>query len=162
VAPGLPIPLDRHVLPWMVMSRTMTAPWILLLVLAASAGCYEVSNCDSGVLGHPSDVKTVPGDYDGYEVIKGCPLSQAQFALRGLAPWTAGRRSVNDLCAAIARPGTVFGCGQVESACTTDGGRMDVSDWRAVDSIIDQVGRLLNEDDSYMEIAIHVYPPPCE
>jgi hypothetical protein len=147
----------------MVMTRAKTAPWTLLLTLAAGACRHEYVTCGGNhVLGKPSDVKTVPGAYDGYEVIKDCPASGAQFGVHGLASWSADRRSAYQLCAAINRPGTVQGCAETDNACTTEGGIMSVSDWRAVDSIIEQLGRSLKDDNSYREIAIRVEAPPCE
>ncbi len=74
--------------------------------------------------------------------------------------------TAQQVCWAIEIPGTIHGCGVTYDACTTEGTTegaiMSVSDWRAVDSIIEQLGRLLRDDNSYREIAIHVGAPPCE
>jgi hypothetical protein len=135
---------------------------MFLLAFAASPGCGD-SQGTSYVLGQPSDVKTVPGAYDGYEVVKGCPKSPAQFAVRGLGSRTVGgSTTAYQVCDAGREAGIIYGCGGEGIACTTDGAQMDLLDWRDVDPIIDRVGRFLKENDWSLEVAIHVYPPPLE
>jgi hypothetical protein len=146
-----------------VRSRFLKARWILLPAFVASLGCEQSTQGTSYVLGQPSDVKTVPGSYDGYEVIKSCPNSQAQFAVRGLGSQAIGGAGATyRLCSAVGEPGTIFGCSAQRIACSTDGLSLSVLDWRAVDSLIDRVGRFLKDNDWSLEVAIHVYPPPLE
>jgi hypothetical protein len=147
----------------MAHHRPRKVQWLLLLALAASPGCGDSGQGTSYVLGQPSDVQTAPGSYDGYEVVKGCPKSPAQFAVRGLGSQiVGGTTAAYQVCDAVGMPGTVFGCGGQGIACTTDGAGLDVLDWRAVDPIIDRVGRFLKDHDWSLEVAIDVYPPPLE
>jgi hypothetical protein len=114
------------------------------------------------VLGQPTDVKTEPGAYDGYEVIKGCPKSLAQYAVRGLGKPPSAPSTGQRLCDAVREP-AVFGCGgEGGIACTVIGPHLDVLDWRAVDAIIEQLGRYEKENGLTVEVGIHVYPPPLE
>jgi len=136
---------------------------MLLLAAAASPGCENSHQGTSYVLGQPSDVQTVPGAYDGYEVIKGCPKSPAQFAVRGLGSLTVGgSTAAYQVCADGRQAGTIFECGGEGIACTTDGTSMSLLDWRDVDPVIDRVGHFLKDNGWSLEVAIHVYPPPLE
>ena len=107
-------------------------------------------------------MKTAPGSYDGCEVMKDCPKSSAQFAVRGLGSQTVGGPSAAyQLCDAV-EWSAVFGCGGEGIACTTEGATMDVLDWRAVHTMIERAGRYLKANDWSLEVAIHMYPPPLE
>jgi len=97
-------------------------------------------------------VKTAPGSYDGCEVMKDCPKSSAQFAVRGLGSQTVGGPSAAyQLCDAV-EWSAVFGCGGEGIACTTEGATMDVLDWRAVHTMIERAGRYLKANDWSLEV----------
>ena len=138
---------------------------MLLLLLA---GCEEDEA--SGVKGSPSDVKTPPGVYDGYEIVDECRLSYP-YGVRGtgsrwyddVAPEDPGRADAlvdlgnSVLMPALADVESIGGAG-FGTSCSVDesGVTLMMSDWRDVDDVFAVVGQVLAEGDLREEVSILV------
>jgi hypothetical protein len=148
--------------------RAILRPGLTLLGLACLAGCR--TDDASGVKGARSDVKTVPGVYDGFEVLDECQLPSIPYGVlgtgsswyRGVAPGEPSRfdavRELGNsvLAAAFADLQSIDGIG-VGTSCTLDSGVMILmSDWREVDAVLERSGRILAEQDLREEVSVSV------
>jgi hypothetical protein len=140
-------------------------PAVLVLALL---GCAEED--EPSVLGSPSDVKTEPGVYDGYEIIAECQHPSFNYGVRGtgslwyngVAPGDTGRfDALWDLASVVSTAtrdvDSIFGVG-IGTSCTLDSGGISVmtSDWRDVDRTFSLAGELLAERDLREEITLRV------
>jgi hypothetical protein len=131
------------------------------------AGC---SDDDVTVKGSPSDVKTVPGTYDGYVIIDQCQLPSIAYGAlgvgsswyAGVAPGDAGRSdALVELARDVVKPAltnvaSVDGVG-IGTSCTLDAGVIVImSDWRDADRVLTRAGQALAEGDLREEVAILV------
>jgi len=136
--------------------------------LSLLAGCGDDDT--SGVRGSPSDVKTMPGIYDGYEIIAECQLSSIAYGIlgtgasyyAGVAPEDAARAdAVAEFASVLVRPAlaevpSVEGVG-LGTSCTLNGGASVImDDWRDVDRTFAQAGALLREQDLREEVSLLV------
>jgi hypothetical protein len=139
---------------------------ICVLLLAGCGDCDD----DVAVKGSPSDVKTMPGTYDGYAIIDQCQLSSIPYGVLGIgsswyagvAPGDAGRGDalvelVRDVIEpALADVASVFGVG-VGTSCTLNAGvSVFISDWRDADRVFTRSGQALADGDLREEVGLHV------
>jgi hypothetical protein len=146
--------------------RSRALHWICLLALE---GCAEGASAPS-VKGSPSDVKTLPGAYDGYAIVDGCQLSSIPYGILGtgsswydgVAPGDATRNeALTELAKVVVEPSltevaSVGGVG-TGTSCTLDAGvSVIMSDWRDVDRVFVLVGQALAEYDLREEVGLRV------
>jgi hypothetical protein len=134
-----------------------------------AAGCGQGDDATT-VAGSPSDVKTMPGAYDGYAIVDACPLSSTSYGILGIgsswyagvAPEDAGRSDAlfelarDVIEPALAQVASVNGVG-IGASCTLDAGVIVfMSDWRDVDRVFVLAGRELQERDLREEVGLHI------
>jgi hypothetical protein len=136
-----------------------------LLAFAAGPACLSGEADSPDVQGQPNDVKTVPGVYDGYEVVYPCPLHPTSYGIQGagLIPMTTGDDVWNAgsaMCTVLKDVPSVFGCGGMGTACSGLGTFVEMDDWREVDTVIDRVGHFLRDHDWSLDVAVEVNSIP--
>lgn len=139
----------------------------VLGLLTLLAGCSDEQGVR--VQGSPSNVKTAPGEYDGYEVFAECQLPSVAYGVRG-----TGSRWYHDAAPgaperinALWELGDAFeptlrsvqsldGIG-VGTSCTLDAGvSVQMSDWREVDVVLERAGQFLSEGELREEVGVRV------
>jgi hypothetical protein len=135
------------------------------LLLLALPACFE-SASSPGVSGSERDVRTLPGDYAGYRVVRPCPEAYRDIGVLGLG---AVVPDDNDEIAALGSElwldlgdvQSVWGGGGVGLGCEPGVGTIVyLDDWRDVDRVIDRAGAFLVERDLAMEVGISVESIP--
>lgn len=133
--------------------------------------CGEKDEPD--VLGSPSDVRTAPGTYEGYEIVDHCELAH-DYGVVGIgtrwyddvAPGDAGRPdALTDFGYQVLKPAladidSVHTIGWGRTCTGNSGVSLGISDYRDVDGAFSIVGRILAEGDLREEIAISVEGVP--
>jgi hypothetical protein len=136
-----------------------------LALLLALPACFE-SASSPGVSGSERDVRTLPGDYGGYRVVRPCPETYRDIGVVGL-----GAEVPDDNDAIVALGGelllevgdipSIWGGGGVGLGCEPGvGTTVYLDDWRDVDQVIARAGDFLAARDLAMEIGISVESIP--
>lgn len=151
---------------FMLPSRAVLRGALICLSLVLLAACGEED--EPRVLGSPSDVKTAPGPYDGFEIIDQCELAY-DYGVLGtgtrwfddVAPGDPGRSDAlfelsSLLRSTLADIDSVHNIGWGSSCTGGTGASTRMSDYRDVDTAFEIVGRMLRERDLREEISISV------
>jgi hypothetical protein len=136
-----------------------------LLLLLTVPACFEQATSPP-VSGSERDVRTRPGDYAGYRVVRPCPDGYRDLGVMGtgaVVPEDNDAISAlgSDLWLELGDIASVWGGGGVGLGCEPGvGTTVYLDDWRDVDAVIARSAEFLVERDLTMEIGINVESIP--
>jgi hypothetical protein len=137
-----------------------------LFVLVLAAGCVDMHDNSSDIVGTSGDVTTEPGDYVGYRVVTPCEDSYVNVGVIGtgtveLTETADISRAGSDLATSLRDITSLWGYGGYGLACEPGvGTQLYTNSWTDVDILIGRAGEFLRDRDLALQVGISVGSQP--